>query len=58
MDSLFAPADAIIGRLSYTYKIALASLMFVVPVSFLVWLNFSHTQAQVERLEKEQLGIE
>ena len=53
MDSLFAPADAIIRRLSHTYKIALTSLVFVVPVSFLVRLNFPRPLTQVERLEIE-----
>ncbi len=58
MAKLFAPADAIIGRLSYTYKIALTAILFIVPVSYLIWLDFSHTEGQIRQLRSEQSGLE
>lgn len=57
MGSLFAPADAIIGRLSYTYKIALTSVLFLVPVSYLVWANVNHIQGRMDSLEQESRGL-
>ena len=57
MGSLFAPAEAIIGRLSYTYKVLLTALLFVVPISYLIWLDYAHTQSQVLQLQEEQLGL-
>lgn len=57
MGSLFAPADAIMGRLSLTRKILLAALLFIVPVSYLVWLNISQIETSIAQLEKEQAGL-
>ncbi len=57
MGSLFAPAEAIIGRLSYTYKMLLTALLFVAPVSYLIWLDYAHTQSLIGQLREERLGL-
>lgn len=58
MNSLFAPADIIVGRLSYTRKIILTAALFIVPMSYLIWLGFSHSESQITRLTEEQQGLE
>ena len=58
MKRLFAPAEAIIGRLSYSGKILLTVVMFLIPVGYLLWLDFSHAQEALHRRHREQQGLQ
>ncbi len=58
MKRLFAPAEAIIGRLSYSGKILLTVVMFLIPVGYLLWLDFSYAQAGLDRMHREQQGLQ
>jgi len=58
MKRLFAPAESIIGRLSYSGKILLTVVMFLVPVGYLLWLDFSHAQEALHRIQHEQQGLQ
>ncbi len=58
MDRLFAPADALFGRLSLTWKITLASVLVIVPVSYLMWLNFDNVEQRVIQLEERRSGLD
>ncbi len=55
--NIFAPAEAIIGRLSYTGKVILLLGIFLLPTSYLVWTDFSASQAQINRMHLEQNGL-
>lgn len=57
MGSLFTPAEAIIGRLSYSNKILLTAAMFMIPLSYLIWLTVSHSQNNISRLASELDGL-
>jgi len=57
MGSLFAPAEAIIGRLSYANKILLTAVMFLVPLGYLVWYTVSHSQESITRIQHELDGL-
>ena len=58
MDRLFAPAEAIIGRLSYTGKIFLLVVIFAIPVGFLWWQQFSLIQDDIQDAARERQGLE
>ena len=57
MDRFFAPADALFGRLSLTWQITLAAVLVIVPVSYLIWLNFDSVEQRVIQLQKERAGL-
>ncbi|RMG33086.1 MAG: HAMP domain-containing protein [Gammaproteobacteria bacterium] len=55
--NVFTPAEAIIGRLSYTGKIILLLGIFLVPTTYLIWTDYSSTKVQIDRMELEQKGL-
>ena len=57
MSGFFAPAEAIIGRLSFTNKIIMTGVLFMIPISYLAWFTLTHTQAAIERFDQEQAGL-
>lgn len=58
MNGLFSPAAAVMGRLTYRSKIALLLILFIIPVSYLVWFEYSRTSDDIQRFENEIAGLQ
>ena len=56
MNSLFAPAEALMNALRYPKKFILISLIFSLPIGFLSFLYLHSLTTEIAFLEKEQIG--
>src|SRR4051794_36051881 len=54
---LFAPAVAVMNRLTYPRKFALVSLLFVTPLALVMGLLISEIDARIEFARKEIQGV-
>ena len=58
MNAFFLPAQMLMGRLRYLHKFALIFLLFLVPLIVLDGLLMDRLEKEVNRLEREQMGLE
>lgn len=58
MKTLFAPAEAIVGRISYGNKIVLTAVMFLLPIAYLTWFGGAQTQHDAHKFDEELHGLE
>src|SRR5206468_1917514 len=55
--ALFAPAVAVMNRLTYPQKFALISALFLLPLGLVMYLLTSEIDDRIEFARKEMLGV-
>jgi X-X-X-Leu-X-X-Gly heptad repeat protein len=55
--SVFAPASVLLGRLRYAYKIALVTVVLLLPLGFVTWGYVDIQRGQVAFSAKERDGV-
>ena len=58
MSGFFGPAENIIGRVSYSHKIILTAVMFLLPIGYLGWFGANYTLQNLNQLQSEAAGLE
>ncbi len=57
MKSLFVPAEWLVGRLSYRYKLLLTAVVFLLPLLLFAGLLVSEHQGQLDVTRQERTGL-
>src|SRR6185436_14786438 len=57
MNLIFNPAVAFMGRIRFSSKFALISLLFALPIAFLSWMLVSELNSTIAFAEKERTGV-
>ena len=58
MISIFSPAVSLMKKLKYPHKFALIGVIFLLPISVMLFLLISDMKDKIDFIEKEKLGIE
>lgn len=58
MNSILSPAVSLMKKLKYPHKFALIGIIFLLPISVMLFLLISDMNEKIDFIEKEKLGIE
>lgn len=58
MNSIFSPAVSLMKKLKYPHKFALIGVIFLLPISVMLFLLITDMNDKIDFKEKEKLGIE
>ncbi|HHW36604.1 MAG TPA: diguanylate cyclase [Bacillales bacterium] len=58
MNSIFSPAVSLMKKLKYPHKFALIGVIFLLPITVMLFLLISDMKDKIDFIEKEKLGIE